>query len=74
MAECGVEVSGETVRRWTIRFGPRFARSLGWRQPRPAGCWIIDEMVVKIGGEKRWLWRAVDKEGVVLDMLIQRRS
>ncbi|MHB8283660.1 MAG: IS6 family transposase [Caulobacteraceae bacterium] len=73
LAERGVEVSREAIRVWTIKFGPLFARNLRRRQPRPSLRWHIDEMVVKIGGEKRWLWRAVDDEGVVLDMLIQRR-
>ena len=58
---------------WTIKFGPLFARNLRRRQPRPTGRWHIDEMVAKITGEKHWLWRAVDDEGMVLDMLVQRR-
>ena len=73
LAERGIEVSREAIRMWAIRFGPQFARNLRRRQPRPTGRWRIDEMVVKIAGEKRWLWRAVDDEGVVLDMLVQRR-
>jgi transposase-like protein len=73
LAEHGIEVSREAVRMWAIEFGPQFARNLRRRQPRPTGRWHIDEMVVKIAGEKRWLWRAVDDEGVVLDMLVQRR-
>ena len=70
LAERGIEVSREAIRMWAIKFGPQFARNLRRRQPRR---WHIDEMVIKIGGEKRWLWRAVDDEGVVLDMLVQRR-
>ena len=73
LAERGIEVSREAVRMWAIKFGPQFARNLRRRQPRPTGRWHIDEMVVKIAGERRWLWRAVDDEGVVLDMLVQRR-
>ena len=73
LAERGIEGSRETIRMWAIKFGPQFARNLRRRQARPTGRWHIDEMVVKIGGEKRWLWRAVDDEGVVLDMLVQRR-
>ncbi len=73
MVERGIEVSREAVRMWAIKFGPQFARNLRRRQPRPTGRRHIDEMVVKIAGEKRWLWRAVDDEGVVLDMLVQRR-
>ena len=73
LAERGIEVSNETIRCWTLKFGPLIAKNLRRRQPRPTGRWHIDEMVVKIGGEKRWLWRAVDDEGVELDMLVQRR-
>ncbi len=73
LAERGIEVSCEAVRMWAIKFGPQFARNLRRRQPRPTGRWHIDEMVVKIAGEKRWLWRAVDDEGVVLDMLVRKR-
>ncbi len=73
LAERGIEVSREAVRTWAIKFGPLFAKNLRRRQPRPTGRWRLDEMVVKIGGEKRWLWRAVDDEGVVLDTLNQRR-
>jgi transposase-like protein len=73
LAQRGIEVSYETIRCWTIKFGPLIAKNLRRRQPRPTGRWHIDEMVVKIGGERRWLWRAVDDEGVVLDMLVQRR-
>ena len=73
LAQRGIEVSYETIRCWTLKFGPLIAKNLRRRQPRPTGRWHIDEMVIKIGGQKRWLWRAVDDEGVVLDMLVQRR-
>ena len=71
LAERGIEVSYETVRRWVIKFGPRFARELRHRRARPTRCWHLDEMVVNIAGERHWLWRAVDSEGEVLDMLVQ---
>ncbi len=64
LAERGIEVSREAVRIWVIKFGPLFAKNLRRRHPRPTGRWHLDEMVVKIGGERRWLWRAVDDEGV----------
>ncbi len=73
LAERGIEVSYETIRCWTLKFGPLIARNLRRRQARPTGRWRVDKMVVKIGGAKRWPWRAVDDEGVVLDMLIQPR-
>jgi putative transposase len=73
LAQRGIEVSYETIRCWTIKFGPLIAANLKRRRPSPTGRWHLDEMVVKIGGRRMWLWRAVDDEGEVLDMLVQRR-
>src|SRR6195256_2848789 len=68
-----VEVSYETVRRWVLKFGPLIARKLRQRRPRPSDRWHLDEMVVPIAGKRMYLWRAVDHEGEVLDILVQRR-
>jgi transposase-like protein len=73
LAERGLDVSYETVRRWVLKFGPVFARELRRRRPRPTSRWHLDEMAVIIGGRQFWLWRAVDDEGEVLDLLVQRR-
>ncbi len=73
LAERGIEVSYESVRRWVLKFGPMFARELRRRRPRPSSQWHLDEMAVQIGGMRHWLWRAVDSEGEVLDLLVQRR-
>ena len=73
LAERGLDVSYETVRRWVLKFGPLFARELRRRRPRPTSRWHLDEMAVIIGGTQFWLWRAVDDEGEVLDLLVQRR-
>jgi putative transposase len=73
LAERGLDISYETVRRWVLKFGPAIARRLRQRRPRPSDRWHLDEMVVRIGGERMYLWRAVDDEGEVLDMLVQRR-
>ena len=73
MAERGVEVSREAVRCWVIKFGPLIAASLRRRRDRPTGRWHLDEAVVKIGGRRMYLWRAVDDEGEVLDVLVQQR-
>ena len=73
LAERGIDVSYESVRRWVKKFGPMFARKLRQRRPRPSSQWHLDEMVVQIGGKRFWLWRAVDSEGEVLDILVQRR-
>ena len=73
LAERGVEISYETVRRWVLKFGPVIARRLRWRRPQPSDRWHLDEMVVRIAGKRMYLWRAVDHESEVLDMLVQRR-
>jgi putative transposase len=72
LAERGLDISYETVRR-ALKFGPAIARRLRQRRPRPSDRWHLDEMVVRIAGERMYLWRAVDHEGEVLDMLVQRR-
>src|ERR671911_28451 len=71
LAERGVETSYETVRRWVLKFGPAFGRNLRRLRPRPTGTWHLDEMVVSIQGRRMYLWRAVDSEGEVLDLLVQ---
>lgn len=73
LAERGLDVSYETVRRWVLKFGPVIARNLRRRRPRPSDRWHLDEMVVRIAGKRMYLWRAVDHESEVLDMLVQRR-
>src|SRR3954451_15820862 len=73
LAERGLQVSYETVRRWVLKFGPAFARNLRRLRPRPAGIWHMDEMVVSIQGRRTYLWRAVDSEGEILDILVQPR-
>jgi putative transposase len=73
LAERGIETSYETVRRWVLKFGPMFARNLRRLRPRPTGRWHLDEMVVFILGRRMYLWRAVDSEGEVLDLLVQTR-
>jgi len=73
LAERGLDLTYETVRRWVTKFGPLFARELRKRRQRPTGRWHLDEMVVKIAGKRHWLWRAVDDEGEVLDILVQAR-
>ena len=72
LAERGLDVSYETIRRWALKFGPLFAKELRRRRPRPISQWHLDEMAVPISGRQFWLWRAVDDEGEVLDLLVQR--
>ncbi len=73
LSQRGVEVGYETIRCWTIKFGPLIAANLRRRRAPPTGRWHLDEMVVKIGGKRMFLWRAVDDEGEVLDMFVQKR-
>ena len=73
LAERGLNVAYETVRRWVQKFGPLFARNLRRLRPKPSGTWHLDEMAVRIGGKRMWLWRAVDSEGEVLDILVQSK-
>src|SRR6266550_1817707 len=73
LAQRGLDISYETVRRWVLKFGPMIARKLRQRRGRPSDRWHLDEMMIRIAGEHLYLWRAVDHEGEVLDMLVQRR-
>ena len=73
MAERGVEVSYETIRRWVARFGPDIARELRPQRPRAHPQWHLDEVFVSIGGRRMYLWRAVDQNGEVLDVLVQAK-
>ncbi|MFF3932905.1 IS6 family transposase [Streptomyces hirsutus] len=73
MLERGVVVSYETVRRWCLEFGQSYAHGLRRRQPRPGDTWHLDEVFIRINGEQKYLWRAVDQDGNVLDILVQNR-
>ena len=69
----GVAVSYETIRRWCAKFGQANANQLGRRRPRPGDKWHLDEVFVGVNGRLRYLWRAVDQHGNVLDVLVQSR-
>ena len=69
----GVIVSYETIRQWCAKFGPVYAAGLRRRQPRPGDKWHLDEVFLTINGRRQYLWRAVDQDGNVLDILVQRR-
>ena len=73
LAERGIDVSYETVRRWAHKFGPAYARRIRLHRPRPSSRWHLDEVFVRIGGKVHYLWRAVDDEGEVLDILVQSK-
>lgn len=70
LAERGLDVSYETIRRWFVKFGPVIAANLRRQRPTPSNHWHLDEMLVVIGGRHYWLWRSVDNEGEVLDFLV----
>jgi len=69
----GIVVSYETVRKWVVKFGQSYAKSIRKNRPAPADKWHLDEVVIQIQGRKYWLWRAVDSNGDVLDILVQSR-
>src|ERR687883_160460 len=73
LAAPGIIVSHETVRQWARKFGQEFANQIRRRLPRPGDKWHLDEVCLMIGGKKHWLWRAVDQDGFVLDVLVQSR-
>ena len=73
LAERGIDVTYETIRCWADKFGPAIAANIRKRRRRADCVWHLDEMVVKIGGKQMFMWRAVDKEGEVLDVLVQKR-
>jgi putative transposase len=71
LAERGIQLSYESVRRWVHRFGAHFAAEMRRRERRVGKTWHLDEVFVRIGGEQKYLWRAVDEHGQVLDILLQ---
>jgi putative transposase len=73
LAERGIQVSYEAIRLWCRKFGPPLASELHRRHPRPGDKWYLDEVALTINKHRYWLWRAVDQEGTVLDILVQSR-
>ena len=73
MLQRGVIVSYETIRRWCLKFGQAYADGLRRRRPQAGDKWHLDEVFIKVNGERQYLWRAVDQDGNVLDILVQSR-
>jgi len=73
MAERGVAVTYETIRDWSQKFGGTYAKRLRSRATRPGDRWHLDEVYLSINGKLQYLWRAVDQDGEVLDILVQPR-
>jgi putative transposase len=71
LAERGVIVSREAARLWGNRFGRHFASCIRRDRPRPNDKWHLDEVVISIRGKKHWLWRAIEANGDVLDILVR---
>ncbi len=73
LAERGIIVSYETIRIWCRKFGPGYDRKLKGRQGRLGDSWHLDEVFIRINGQQHYLWRAVDQDGDVIDILVQPR-
>jgi len=73
MAERGIRISYESIRLWCIKFGPKYARRLLRRRQGYGDTFFIDEVFVRIQGRQHYLWRAVDQDGDVVDVFLQRR-
>ena len=73
LAERGVVGTHESIRNWCQKFGADFAKRLRRRRPRPGDTWHLDEVFIRIRGAQHYLWRAVDRHGVVLDILVQEK-
>ncbi|MDX0060286.1 IS6 family transposase [Sinorhizobium meliloti] len=73
LLERGIVVSHETIRRWRRKFGAAYAKQFRRKKPSRKDIWHLDEVVISIGGQKHWLWRAVDQDGYVLDEIVQTR-
>lgn len=73
LAERGINIRFETIRNWIMKSGPAIATNVRSRRVRPSGTWHLDEVIVRIGGKRTYLWRAVDDEGDFLEILAQSR-
>jgi putative transposase len=73
LAQRGVVLTYETIRAWCLKFGQTYANDLRRRSPRPGDKWYLDEVFLKINGSIHYLWRAVDQDGEVLDIMVQSR-
>src|SRR3954469_16092937 len=73
LAQRGIIVSYETIRAWCRKFGPYYVQDLKRRQGRLGDIWHLDEVFIRINGQQHYLWRAVDQDGEVIDILVQSR-
>jgi putative transposase len=73
LAERGISVSYETIRLWCIKFGPKYANRLRRKHRGYGDAFFIDEVFIRIDGRQHYLWRAVDQDGEVVDVFLQKR-
>ncbi|GHO71557.1 hypothetical protein KSC_104490 [Ktedonobacter sp. SOSP1-52] len=73
MAERGVILTDETIRQWCLTFGQTYANELKPRRRHTGDTWHLDEIFLTINGKRSYLWRAVDQDGTVLDILVQSK-
>jgi putative transposase len=73
LCERGIDVTYEAIRQWCLKFGQDYANRLRRRRPRPGDTWHLDAVLLTINGERPYLWRAIEQEGNVLKILVQRR-
>ena len=73
LIERGIDVSYETIRRWVDKFGSTYAKRIRSRSERPSPVWHLDEVYTKINGKMVYLWRAIDDEDTILDIVVQKR-
>jgi len=73
LSERCIFVSYESIRRWCLKFRGSFVNNLRRRRPRPGDKWYVDAVFIRINGEEHYLWRAVDQDGIVLNVLVQTR-
>jgi putative transposase len=71
--ERGIDVTYEAIRHWCLKFRQDYANRLRHRRPRPGDKWHLDEVFLTINGERQYLWRAVDQDNNILDILVQSR-
>src|ERR671913_74227 len=71
LAERGIVVTYESIRRWVLAFGPAIARRLRARRPEPQGRWELERVFLRVGGKENYLWRGVDAESRGLEVLLQ---
>ena len=73
LAQRGINVTHESIRLWCNKFGSKYAEKLRRKHPGYGDTFFIDEVFIKVEGKQRYLWRAVDQDGEVVDVFLQQR-